>query len=150
MTAGEDRDTILEMFKAYLEDLGRIGGRQESARAFYLSVISALFAFLTLAGTSGSRLFNVQGTAYFIAGLVGISICVLWFSHMRSFFELFEAKLETLRELEKNLPFPLFATEKLKLDSRDYRHITVIDTLVALAFVLLFAGLIYANVTAAR
>jgi hypothetical protein len=43
----------VEMYKAYLEDLGRIGGRHENARKFYVSVISALFVFLSMAGTGG-------------------------------------------------------------------------------------------------
>ena len=77
----------VEMYKAYLEDLGRIGGRHENARKFYISVISALFVFLSMAGTGG--LFaNVQGWVFGVVGIVGILICLAWFDHMTSFGKL--------------------------------------------------------------
>jgi len=101
----------VEMYKAYLEDLGRIGGRHENARKFYISVISALFVFLSMAGTGG--LFaNVQGWVFGVVGIVGILICLAWFDHMTSFGKLYFAKLETLRSLEADLKLlKPFATE---------------------------------------
>jgi hypothetical protein len=49
----DDRETLLELFKTYLDDLGRIGSRHENVRTFYVSVISALFVFLAMAGKDG-------------------------------------------------------------------------------------------------
>lgn len=66
LSAGQEQAT-LEIYKAYLDDLGRIGSRQEILRQFYLSVISALFVFLSLAGGTGV-LASLQGVAEPLSG----------------------------------------------------------------------------------
>jgi hypothetical protein len=40
---------LIEQYKAYLADVGNIGTRHENTRRFYLSIVSALFVFLSLA-----------------------------------------------------------------------------------------------------
>jgi len=95
-------DVHIQLYKAYLEDLGRIGGRHENTRKFYMSVMSALFVFLSMAGKGGPFI-NVQGPALIIVGVVGILMCIAWFEHMRSFGKIYGAKFGTLRRLEEDL-----------------------------------------------
>jgi len=138
-----DPDILLELFKAYLDDLGRLGERQQNSRSFYLSIISALFVFLSFAGSSNNQVIQIPKAAHAITGLVGIVISAAWFEHMRSFEKLFEAKLEILRSVERKLNAHLFSLEEEQLHVRNYRHITYIDSVAPVAFVVLFAGLIY-------
>jgi hypothetical protein len=137
-------DTAVDLYKAYLEDLGRIGSRHENLRTFYVSIMSVLFGFLAMAGQQGA-LANVRGPILSLVGLVGIVICIAWFSHMRSFENVFEAKLETLRQLEEtgNLGCKLFTTERERLRARHYVHIAVVDQVVPLVSIVLFGALIF-------
>ncbi len=135
----------VDQLKAYMEDLGRIGGRQETARAFYLSVISALAVFLSLAGKDGVFL-TIQTPVVVVVGLVGLVICGAWYTHMRSFGALFEAKLATMRKIENALPVQPF-TEELKLlegkqHEGGYVRFTEVDMLAPCAFMALFIAFI--------
>ncbi len=142
MPDATDKDVLIAQFKAYLDDLGRIGGRHEELRKFYLSVISALFVYVSLAGKDG--VLGDQGPGVLgVVGLVGVAICLLWFFHMRSFNVLFLAKIETLAELEPRLAFPLFATESAKLRSKSYTPLTTVDQVVAIVLGVLFMALLY-------
>lgn len=134
----------LEVFKAYLEDLGRIGGRHETARAFYLSVISALTVFLSLAGKDGVFL-SIQTPVIIMVGLVGLVICFTWLTHMGSFQTLFGAKLETVRTIEAGLPVRAFTEELSRLEAkykRGYVRFTVVDIVTPLAFAALFVAFV--------
>lgn len=149
----------IQIYKVYLEDLGRIGGRHDNIRKFYMSVMSALFVFLSLGGKNGIFV-SVQGAILGIVGVVGIVICIAWFEHMRSYGKLYLAKLSTLRHLEEDLendrplkPF-MFETEQLKPVEDDekstqnksikwgYTPLTLVDRIVPAASVLLFVGLL--------
>ncbi len=44
---------MTEQYKAYLQDLGNIDARHETARGFYITVLSALLSFLALAARTG-------------------------------------------------------------------------------------------------
>ena len=135
-------EMALELYKAYLDDLGRMGGRHEVARAFYLSVISALFVFLSLSGTTGP-LVAVSAGVQIVVCLVGILISLVWFLHMCSFGTLFRAKKHMLVQAETEAKFPIkpFTEEAVFLQSNKRLRLTVIDRLVSVAFAVLFAAL---------
>ena len=48
----ENKKLLLEQYKSYMADLQQIGGRLETNRSFMLSILTLLFVFLSLAGTS--------------------------------------------------------------------------------------------------
>ena len=138
----DDRDYIDSIFKAYLEDLGRIGTRHENTRAFYLSVISALFVFLSLAGSEGIFA-GAKGSVQLVVGSVGVLICVAWHQHMNAFSKIFAAKREVLRSIEQRLPVKPFTAEKAAIDQLDYRHVTSVDKFTAGTCALLFLVLMF-------
>jgi hypothetical protein len=146
-----------ELFKAYLADLGRFGSRHENSRKFYMSVMSALFVFLSMAGKDGV-FDNVRGAVLVTVALVGVLMCIAWFEHMRSFQALYAAKFATLRRLEEDLennralkPFTL-ETEALKKHDRigqgdaaiklGYTPLTAVGSIAPAASALLFVGLL--------
>ena len=142
-------DAQIRLYEAYLDDLGRIGDRHEKTRKFYISAMSALFVFLSMAGKDGIFV-NVQGPVFGVVAVVGILICVAWFEHMRSFGALYRAKFDTLRTLEKwespSRPFTIETEALTKSPSGPrkkwrYTPITFIDRITPFASALLFVGL---------
>jgi hypothetical protein len=138
----DDREVLLLLFQAYLEDMGRIGARHETLRQFYVSLVSALFVFLAMAGKDG--LFQeVRGAVLIMATAVGIFICVSWLLHMGSLASLFRAKRATLSEIEKQFPFQLFASEDIELKNARRLRLTTVDRIVAAGFVLMFFTMLF-------
>ena len=133
----------IEQYKSYLQDVGNIGTRHENSRRFYLSVVSALFVFLSMAGQDGP-FHVVQGTVLVLVGLVGIILCMAWVMHMQSFAAIYRAKFDVLRAMEeKHNLFHVFDEEwkRLKTDPR-YRLLTFIDSVTPVIFAALFIAVI--------
>lgn len=138
----------IEQYKGYMQDVANIGTRHETARGFYLSVLSALLAFVALAGKDGPL--NGIGSHFFVVISVGaIAICGLWLIHTLSFAALYQAKLIRLHVMEEKLPFRNFAAEfeTLKGDWR-YVRLTTVECWVASIFMLLFAVALVLNLCA--
>ena len=134
----------LEQYKSYLQDVGNIGSRHENSRRFYLSVVSALFVFLSMAGKDGP-LKVVEGPVRTLVGLVGIILCVVWVMHMQSFGAIYRAKFDVLRAMETqcNL-FHVFDEEwKYLKDNPRFKLLTLIDSAIPVLFALLFIALLY-------
>jgi hypothetical protein len=132
-----DTDTIVDLYKAYLDDFGRVGSRHETLRGFYLSVVSALFVFLSLGG-SEPALLTIRRDVRIVAAVVGILICGSWFMHMWSFGALFKAKRKVLADAEVPFPFKPFTNEATALKGSWRMRLTVIDRWVAAFFIGLF------------
>lgn len=138
----------IEQYKGYMQDLANIGTRHETARGFYLSVLSALLAFVALAGKDGPL--SSIGTHLFVIISVGaIAICGLWFLHTLSFAALYQAKIGRLNKMEEKLPFQNFAAEleTLKGDWR-YIRLTTVECWVAFMFIILFGVSLALNLCA--
>ena len=140
---------IIEQYKAYLQDVGNIGVRHENSRRFYLTVPTVLFALLTMAGKEG--VWKIAGPIQHVVAVVGIVLCIAWYFHMQAFQAIYFAKFNTLRTMERQFSlFHVFETEwegtgkwrGLKDDAR-YKVMRYIDRLVPLAFLILFASLLF-------
>jgi len=134
----------IEQYKCYLQDVGNIGVRHDNSRRFYLSVVSALFVFLSMAGPDGIFQY-IQGAVLVLVGILGIILCVVWGIHMQSFSAIYRAKFDVLRAIENehNL-FHVFDEEwkYLKANPR-YKLLTLIDSAPPVLFAFLFIALLY-------
>jgi len=120
-----------------VEDLGRIGSRHETVRAFYITLLTTLFTFLALAGKDG-LLQDLRAAVQALVGLVGVAVCVAWALHMRAFHDIYQQKFKALRSIEANLPIKPFSQENaaaLKV------HITAVDQVLAVVVGVLFVAL---------
>ncbi len=128
----------IEQYKAYMQDVANIGTRHETARGFYLSVLSALLAFVALAGTDGP-LSGIGPRLFIVISLGAIAICILWFLNTLSFAALYGAKLSQLQKMEEGLPFKNF-TDEYKTLKKDWRYtrLTTVECFVASTFIILF------------
>jgi hypothetical protein len=135
---------LIEQYKAYVEDVGRIGKQHAGSRKFYLSVISALLVFLSMAGEDGPFK-GVQYSVQVIVAIAGMVICVFWFFHMRAFGALYKAKFTVLRQMEGlGLPHPIFGAEWdiLKKDGR-YTLLTKLDSFLPVVFLLICGSVLF-------
>ena len=143
-SVGERNKDYIEQYKSYLQDVGNIGTRHENSRRFYLSVVSALFVFLSMAGADGP-FHAVKGAVLKLVGVAGIILCLVWRMHMQSFGAIYLAKFDVLRAMEEkyNL-FHVFDEEwkHLKANPR-FKLLTLIDSVTPVLFVLLFMALLY-------
>ncbi|MBI5890835.1 MAG: hypothetical protein HZB47_09180 [Nitrosomonadales bacterium] len=128
----------IEQYKAYMQDVANIGSRHETARGFYLSVLSALLAFVALAGKDGP-LSGIGSNLFIVISLGAIAICILWFLNTLSFSALYGAKLGQLHKMEEVLPFKNF-TDEYKVLKKNWRYIrlTTVECFVAGVFAILF------------
>lgn len=133
----------IEQYKSYLADVGNIGVRHENTRRFYLSVISALFVFLSMTGDK-EAIFALRSEVQNIVGGIGIALCIVWVMHMQSFGAIYKAKFDTLRELEKRMElFNLFDYEwKCLASDHRYRFLTFIDSVAPFLFTVPFVLLL--------
>lgn len=101
---------MMDLYKAYLSDLSSIGARYSTANSFYMTVVSALLGVLALIQAnkpfSDMRVEIVVTVAAF-----AVVICWIWRKTIDFYGELFAAKFDVLREMEKQLPFQIFAVE---------------------------------------
>ena len=142
LTDKEQDESRRGIYEKYLEDLGRIGGRHETVRAFYLTLLTAVWAFVALSGKDGIFV-NVKGDVLTLAGLVGIATCAAWLGHMRSYSAIFSAKKATLCILEGDLLLKPFTEEETILRGKwYYMHGSTIDSIMAVVFAALFVGVL--------
>lgn len=133
----------LEQFKSYLSDLGNIGARHDTARSFYIAVITALIAFAALAGKDGP-LKAVSHTLLTVVCLAGVLVCALWLFSALTFLALYKAKFQRINVMEKSLPFQNYAAEyEILRKDRRYTGISKIEICVSVVFVLLFIATIF-------
>lgn len=127
----------LKLYEMYLNDLGRVGGQHETARQFYIGVITAISGFLTLAGKDGSFT-PIAPWVGIIASVVGVAICILWIKHMRSFSTLFTVKTKIIRQMETTFDTKPFTDEHNDDEMTSRTRLTTIDQRTAGAFIVLF------------
>ena len=135
----EERE--LTIYKAYLDDLGRLGGRHETVRAYYLTAVTALATLVGLTSPTGA-LADTRDKVQLAIGVGGALLALTWSAHMRSFGVYFKAKREVLAELEEGWSLKPFASEVSKTSKQRYYRVSYVDHLVAAAFFVIFAGVV--------
>lgn len=133
---------MIEQYKVYLQDIGNIGTRHETARGFYISVLSALLTFLALAGKDGP-LKEIDSSLVAVIGAGGIAICFLWLCHTLAFSAIYRAKFARVSAMEEHLPFKNFEAEykALRADPA-YLPLTYIECFITFVFGCLFLAAI--------
>ena len=134
----------IEQHKAYLQDVGNIGVRHENSTKFYLSVVSALFVLVSMAGGDGIFA-SVQGHVLTLATAVGILLCIVWIMHMQSFAAIYRATFDVLRTIEnKHDLFQRFDEEWKLLDANlRFKRLTFIDSIFPMLFLFVFVALLF-------
>lgn len=135
------RDHFFEQYKLYVEMADRISARRAQANKFYLSLVSALLALLSvLVGTS---LFS--GPVIVVVGLVailGVALCALWYVTIGSYRQLNSGKFKIIHQMEEALPFASYTEEWRILRTveggKKYRRLTRVEERVPIVLAGLF------------
>jgi len=126
----------MKMYELYLKDLQTMGTRQEHARKYYLTLISAIFIILSLGGNAMA--FAVTPGLVWLVSIFGVLLCVLWLVNMMSYRTLFTAKFSVLKKMETHLACQPFTDETAAKSDSKHFQLTWIDVLIAALFICLF------------
>lgn len=96
---------LLEQYKMYVEMADRISNRRATANSYFLSVNSAILAFI---GYLSSK--DATGYLWFLAA-GGFTLSVLWETLIISYRNLNTAKFLVIHKIEKRLPISPYEAE---------------------------------------
>ena len=87
----------------------RVSQRRGQTNKFYITLLSALLAFLSI--YLNSNTFEEKNIFLIITGGLGILICLVWFFNIQSYRQLNTGKFAAIHELEEKLSYPFYKRE---------------------------------------
>jgi len=135
-------EQYLELYKLAVEMADRVSARRATANAFFLTVNTALLAFVS----SGVE------DVFWVVALAGIALSGAWWVLLKSYRDLNEAKFDVITEMEKNLEAQVFGDEWERLERRReswrgrYAEFGAVERFVPLVFALLYAAVFVGTV----
>ena len=116
---------LLEQYKIYVELADKISERRQSANSYFLTVNSALLAFVGYVTTKDTSDY------LWLLGIAGMTLSYLWYRLVRSYRGLNTAKFLVIHAIEKRLPLsPYDAEWKMLGEGRNpklYKPLTHIE-----------------------
>ncbi len=131
---------MIELYKAYLNDVASIGSRYTTANSFYMSVVAALLGVLALA-EANKPFSDMRVEIIVVVAIFAIIICWIWRKTIDFYGSLFFAKFEVLRKMEEQLPFQVFAMERKILEDKKAEWLTQNERRVPLILSIFFVAL---------
>jgi hypothetical protein len=105
----EYRNHLLEQYKLYVQMADKISERRQAANNFFLTINTALIAFLGL--VASPNVGGADGVAanpplpwVFVVSAAGVVLCFSWFRLVRSYMDLNSGKFKVVHEIESRLP----------------------------------------------
>lgn len=127
MNTPSDTRVVLEQYKLAVEMADRISRRRYQANRFFVSIVSALTVL------NGSSLIDKAWHTAAVAGAI-VSLCFLWRRLLITYRALNSAKFKVIHEMEKELPFAMFAQEQQYYKQPGYVSLTATEQSVPLLF----------------
>lgn len=126
---------LLDQYKLYVEMADRISQRRTSANTYFLSVNSAILAFV-------GYLTSASDPDYmWLLALAGCMLTLFWYNIVLSYRNLNSAKWQVVQDIEKRLPISPYDAEWDSVqrghNPKLYRPITHIESWVPWVFFLL-------------
>lgn len=123
---------LLDQYKLYVEMADRVSARRQSANSYFLSVNSAILAFVGYVTSKDSSDY------LWLLGISGVTLSYLWFRLIRSYRDLNTAKFEVIHAIEKRIPISPYNAEWEAMgrgkDPRLYKPISHIESGVPWVF----------------
>jgi len=140
-----DRAALIEQYKIIVEMADRTSARRGIANSFYITLLSALLAFVALLTNQGCFL-TWQNILYIVLSVVGILICVTWLITIIAYKKLNRGRFAVIHEIEKHLPYPVFKQEwdilKEVKGKRKYRELTSIEAYIPVVMMIPYISLL--------
>ena len=148
---------LMDQYKLCVEMADRVSVRRGQANTFYISLLSALLALLSL--VIDKQLFaGPSSVLLFLTSLLGLALCLAWYVNIQSYKQLNSLKFQVIHEMEKSLPFPCYLREWDILKERRgdkkkrYIRLTTVEKYIPLIFatpylcLLLYTLLVFAGI----
>jgi hypothetical protein len=132
------KNDLLVQYKSYMDNLNAIGNQHSQTRAFYVSIISAILVFLSFVSDKDLSVEEIKTPGQITLIFLGIILCGAWFVHILSFGKLYRAKFDILRDMEKELAYPIFEEEYKKLNEYNFFFFTRIERFICLVMAIPF------------
>lgn len=143
---GNYQDHLLSQYRLYVGSAEKISDRRQRTNDFFLTLNSAILAFLGYSVVQSEGRFNLMT----IFSLAGIVICYFWYRIIRSYKNINSGKFKVIHIIEKKLPLALYDTEWTALDRgenpKTYLPFTHIEIKVPWAFIILYFLLILVRI----
>ena len=140
----DEKQELLEIYKLHAELADSVSKQRATANRFYILVLSGLAVLFStfLQRKNGVPL----GWLMVGFGAFGMLLASAWFIVIRSYCQLNSGKFQVLLALEEKLAYPFFKREWELLgegkDSKSYRKLTGVETLVPVIFGICFVVLL--------
>ena len=118
------RAHILEQWKTALEMSNSLSDRRAAANNFFITINSALVAFLSIGSTHAV-----------VADILGIVLCIVWILTIQNYKTLNAIKFEIINTLEAELPASVFKYEWHLARIRKYKLLTLLETFIPYIFI---------------
>ena len=144
----DEKQELLEIYKLHAGLADSVSWQRGTTNRFYLLLMAGLFVLFSalLQFQNGVPL----GSLMLGFGLLGTSLTVAWYVHIRSYRQLNTGKFKPLQELEEKLAYPFFKREWELLEEGEnpnkYWKLTVVETFVPVIFFVVFAGVLIIGV----
>lgn len=135
------RDHFFEQYKLYVELTDRVSARRAQANKFYLSLVSAVLALLSV--LIGSSFFPRLHTGVLgLIAVLGVALTALWYVTIGSYRQLNSGKFKIIHQMEEALPFASYTEEwrilRTPEGGKKYRRLTSVEEAVPLILAGLF------------
>lgn len=106
-------EQLLEQYKLYVELTDRVSDRRIKTSQYFITLLSGLLVVLSFVLHKDQQDSLSQFQPYIVSsvGLLGIILCFVWRLNIRSYRQLNSQKFKVIHDMEKQLPYPLFAKE---------------------------------------
>jgi hypothetical protein len=136
------RDHLLEQYTLYVEMADRISARRQETNTFFLSINTALIAFLGIVVRGEPD--EVPLAWVTVVSLAGAALCFAWYRLVTSYRGLNTGKFAVIHAIEVRLPLSPYAAEWEAVgegkDPKRYRPFTHVEASVPWIFAALYAG----------
>jgi hypothetical protein len=106
---GEYQNHLLEQYKLYVQMADKISERRQSANSFFLTVSTALIAFVGLVaspdeGSNPGIVVSPPLPWVVVVAAAGVVLCYSWYRLVRSYSDLNSGKFKVIHAIESRLP----------------------------------------------
>lgn len=152
----EDKDTLMEQYKMFVQTSEELVRRKQSVNTFYVTLNSLMLSAIVSIACAAGDILPIAGNSvviYIISGvlsLIGVVICCSWITLLISYADLNASKMAIISCIEEKLALKLYDTEwallTRRIGKRKYQSFTVKEVAVAKIFLALYLVLIIACV----
>lgn len=142
MSSTPTQETMLELYKLYVEMADRISQRRQSANNYFLTINTALISLL-IAILAYSRSIKDPNSGVIVVVIVGVALvgmanCWIWHSLIKSYKAMNGAKFKVIHDMEKIIGYRPYFDEWEHLsrgeDKKIYHKFTVVELRVPIVF----------------